>query len=137
MIITLWADIMDVPLVASVDGDVITINGEPIDLSEIPDGYRLPGSAVGNPFFVETAYVERKGKTLYFTLRLPVQWDSPEEYRNPKEPIVIDARSGPVKFPDTTPPPKPEPGQPYVPPVQLMEESDQLEVDSEDRSEQA
>lgn len=103
MKIKLWADLVDWPLVASIDGDIITINGETIDLSGIPDGYRLPGSAVGNKFFVETEYVERIGKTLHFTLRLPVAWDSPEEYRNPAEPIIIDARSGPVKFPDTTP----------------------------------
>ncbi|WP_104902951.1 hypothetical protein [Pseudomonas sp. LH1G9] len=107
MKIKLWPDLVEWPLEASVNGDVITINGEAIDLSVIPDGYRLPGSAVGNKFFVETEYVERKGKTLYFTLRLPVDWNSPEEYRNPVEPIVIEARSGPVKFPDTSPPAPP------------------------------
>lgn len=103
MKIKLWAALMEDTLEASVHGDVITINGEAIDLSGIPDGYRLPGSAVGNKFFVETDYVERIGKTLHFTLRLPVAWDSPEEYRNPPEPIILDARSGPVKFPDTAP----------------------------------
>ncbi|WP_017528111.1 hypothetical protein [Pseudomonas fluorescens] len=103
MKIKLWADLVSWPLEASVSGDVITINGEAIDLSGIPDGYRLPGSAVGNKFFVESEFVERKGKTLHFTLRLPVSWDSPEEYRNPAGPIILDARSGPVKFPDTTP----------------------------------
>lgn len=103
MKITMFPFLSDWPLEASVSGDVITINGEEIDLSGIPDGFRLPGDAVGNKFFVGTEYVERIGKTLHFTLRLPVQWDSPEEYRNPPEPIVIDARSGPVKFPDTSP----------------------------------
>lgn len=103
MKIKLWPDLVNWPLQASVLGDVITINGEDIDLSGIPDGFRLPGSAVGNKFFVDTEFVERIGKTLHFTLRLPVQWDSPEEYRNPPEPIIIDARSGPVKFPDTSP----------------------------------
>ncbi|MBB6287615.1 MULTISPECIES: hypothetical protein [unclassified Pseudomonas] len=103
MKIKLWADLVDWPLVATVSGDVITINGESIDLSGIHDGYRLPGSAVGNKFFVETEYVERIGKTLHFTLRLPVHWDSPEEYRSPSEPIIIDVHSGPVKFPVTTP----------------------------------
>ena len=103
MKITMFPFLSDWPLEASVSGDVITINGEEIDLSGILDGFRLPGSAVGNKFFVETEYVERIGKTLHFTLRLPVDWDSPEEYRNPSEPIIIDARSGQVKFPDTTP----------------------------------
>ncbi|WET11885.1 hypothetical protein P3S72_07065 [Pseudomonas sp. D3] len=107
MKIKLWADLVDWPLEASIEGDVLTINGEEIDFSGIPEGYRLPGSAVGNKFFVETEYVERKDNALYFTLRLPVDWNSPEEYRNPVEPIVIDARSGPVKFPDTSPPAPP------------------------------
>lgn len=103
MKIKLWPDLVNWPLEASVLGDVITINGEDIDLSGIPDGFRLPGSAVGNKFFVDTEFVERIGKKLHFTLRLPVHWDSPEEYRNPSEPITIDVRSGPVKFPDTSP----------------------------------
>jgi hypothetical protein len=96
-------------IAAVIDGDKITINGEIVDLSGIPDGYRLPAIAVGNRFFLSGSgdYVERIGKTLHFTLRLPVAWNSPEEYRNPVEPIVIDARSGPVKFPDTSPPAPP------------------------------
>jgi hypothetical protein len=108
MKIKLFPFLADWPVEAYVTGDVITINGEEIDLSGIPDGFRLPGSAVGNKFFVETEFVERIGKTLHFTLRLPVDWDSPEEYRNPSNPIIIDARSGPVKFPDTSPEPFPE-----------------------------
>lgn len=119
MKIKLWPDLVNWPLEASVLGDVITINGEDIDLSGIPDGFRLPGSAVGNKFFVDTEFVERIGKTLHFTLRLPVDWDSPEEYRNPSEPIIIDARSGPVKFPDTSP------IQP--PPIELPTITDQEE----------
>ncbi|KTB62617.1 hypothetical protein AO066_18185 [Pseudomonas fluorescens] len=126
MKIKLWAALMEDALEASVQGDVITINGESIDLSGIPDGYRLPGSAVGNKFFVETDYVERIGKTLHFTLRLPVAWDSPEEYRNPLEPIVLDARCGLVKFPDTSPPKLMEP--------EVIESSEQLEVPEDGRS---
>jgi len=107
MKIKLFPFLTDEPLDASVKGDVITINGDVIDLSGIPTGYRLPGSAVGNKFFVETEYVERIDGVLNFTLCLPVDWNSPEEYRNPVEPIVIDAGSGPVKFPDTSPPAPP------------------------------
>lgn len=105
MKIKLWADLIKGPLEASVKGDVLTINGEEFDFSGIPDGYRLPASAVNNRFFMSdfNEFIERKGKTLYLTLKFPVEMDSPEEVRNPSEPIVIDARSGPVKFPDTTP----------------------------------
>ncbi|KAF6687522.1 hypothetical protein HFD98_23225 [Pseudomonas sp. EKM23D] len=105
MKITLFPFFSDWPLEASVSGDVITINGEDIDLSGIPDGYRLPASAVENKFFLtgSSDYVERIGKTLHFSLKLPLSMESPNEYRSPPEPIIIDARSGPVKFPDTSP----------------------------------
>lgn len=104
MIIRLFPFLMEDIIEASVMGDVITINGESIDLSGIPTGYRLPGSAVGNAFFVETDYIERIDGVLNFTLRLPVHWDSPEEFRNPVEPIILNAQSGEVPFPDTSPP---------------------------------
>lgn len=105
MKIKLFPFLTDETLEASVSGDVITINGEDIDLSGIPDGFRLPSYAVGNKFFVEGSeeFVERRGKTLYFTLKLPVSTHSPKEVLSPPEPIVIDARSGPVKFPSTAP----------------------------------
>lgn len=103
MKIKLWPDLVDWPLEAVVSGDVITINGEAIDFSAIPDGYKLPGSAVDNKFFVDTEYVERVGETLQVTIRLPVSWDSPEEFRNPKTPIILDVIDGEVTFPDTTP----------------------------------
>ncbi|WP_338568695.1 hypothetical protein V6L78_19695 [Pseudomonas canadensis] len=105
MKIKLYPDLLKGPLEASVSGDALTINGEVFDFSGIPDGYRLPASAVTNRFFMEDSreFIERKGNTLYLTLKLPVEMDSPEEVRNPSEPIVIDARSGPVKFPDTSP----------------------------------
>jgi hypothetical protein len=105
MKITLWAFISDEPLEASVNGDVLTLNGEAIDLSGIPEGYRLPTSAVNNELFLTMAsqYVERINGELHFALRLPVKIDSPEEFRNPATPIVLDVLSGAVPFPDTTP----------------------------------
>lgn len=106
MKITLWAFISDETVEAIVKGDVLTLNGEDIDLSEIPEGYRLPISAVNNDWFLTMAsqYVERINGELCFALRLPVKNDSPEEYRNPVTPTVLDVVSGAVPFPDTTPP---------------------------------
>lgn len=104
MNIRLWPDLVEWPIEAYVSGDVITINGEDIDLSGVSDGFKLPGSAVRNRFFVETEYVERKGGVLNLTLRLPVDWDSPEEYLNPLEPMMISVSAGPVPFPNTSPP---------------------------------
>lgn len=104
MKITLWADLIDSPIEAKVSGDVITINGEAVDLSGVPEGFRLPGSAVGSKWFVEDRFVERVDGELSFTLRLPVSWTSPEEVRNPAEPIVLTVIKGKVSFPDTSPP---------------------------------
>lgn len=122
MKIKLWPDLVDWPIEVSVVGDVITINGEDIDLSVIPEGFRLPGSAVGNKFFVEDEYVERLNGVLYLTLRLPVDWNSPEKYRNPPEPIILDVSAGQVNFPDTTPP------APPVVELPVIEESNQEEA---------
>jgi hypothetical protein len=104
MKIKLWPDLVSWPLAASVSGDVITINGEKIDLSGIPEGFRLPGSAVGNNCFVGTEYVERINGVLHFTLFLPVAWESPEHLRNPATPIILDVTEGDVPFPVTAPP---------------------------------
>lgn len=124
MKIKLFPFLTDGPLEASIAGDILTLNGEEIDLSVIPDGHRLPGSAVGNPFFVETEYVERKDGVLHLTLRLPVDWESPEEYRNPPEPIILDVSAGQVNFPDTTPP------APPVVEFPVIEESNQEEPEN-------
>ena len=105
---TFWPDLVDWPIKVSVSGDVLTVNDESIDLSVIPEGYRLPGSATGNKFFIESEYVERLDGVLYVNLRLPVSWDSPEEYRNPVTPLVINVADGDVLLPDTTPP-QPQP----------------------------
>lgn len=123
MKIKLWADLVDWTIEARVDGDIITINGEAIDLSGIPEGYRLPGSAVGNKFFVESDFVERIDGVLSFTIRLPVKGDSPEEYRNPITPIILDVVSGEVVFPDTAPPVQPE-----LPTPEYIENTDTEEL---------
>lgn len=104
MKIRLWPDLVDWAIEASVNGEVLTLNGEKFDFSVIPEGYRLPGSVVGNKWFVESDYVERIDGELRLTIRLPVQWGSPEEVRNPAQPLVISITEGKVHFPDTTPP---------------------------------
>lgn len=108
MKIKLFAALDDSTIEASVKGDVITINGDKVDLSGIPEGFRLPGSAVGNKFFVDSEFIERVDGELCFTLILPVQWETPDEYRNPTTPLVISIKKGVVPFPDTTPPKDPE-----------------------------
>lgn len=111
--IKLFAHLGAPPLSASVSGDVLTLNGAEFDFTPLKSGQRIPVTAIDSDWFVGP-YVERIGKTIHLTLRLPVVEGSPEEYRNPPQPIILDARSGKVNLPDTSPPaPPPEPELPY------------------------
>lgn len=58
----------DALIVAKV-GDVLTINGDTIDLSVIPEGATLPAGAIDNEWIVGP--VERIGGVLHLTLLLP------------------------------------------------------------------
>lgn len=89
---------------ASVSGDVITINGEAIDLGPLPDGFRLLGEATGNKFFVPTEYIQRIDGELHFTLFLHVEAETDEQWRNPPEPLILSVTKGKVPIPDTSPP---------------------------------
>lgn len=112
MKIKLFAHLCDWPIEASVDGDVITINGEAFDLSGIPEGYTLPGDAVGNKFFEGPWPIVRIDGILHFTLRLPVSEGTLDIYRDPDNPIIIDVVEGVVPLPNTTP---------VVEPVEIVE----------------
>lgn len=103
MKITLYQVLSDEKIEASVKDDVITINGEAIDLSVIPDGFRLPGGAVDNDWFVPGTYVERANGHFELFLRFPVKWDSPDVLRAPETPITLDVKSGKVLFPNVEP----------------------------------
>ncbi|MGX5797339.1 hypothetical protein ACWHY4_26870 [Pseudomonas sp. E2-15] len=103
MKIKLFPVFSDERLEAIVNGDSITINGENIDFAVIPDGYRLPAHAVDNVWMVHGTYIERLGGEIHMSIRFPVEWDSPEEVRAPETPIILDVKSGAVKFPSVEP----------------------------------
>lgn len=104
MKITLFPSFAGEELTATVKGDVITINGEAIDLSGIPEGYMLPGTAVGNPHFVAHIPVERINGELHFALIIKVFEGTDISIRSPEKPNVISVKSGNVKFPDVSVP---------------------------------
>ncbi|QJI11931.1 hypothetical protein HKK58_05095 [Pseudomonas sp. ADAK22] len=103
MKIKLFPFLTDDTISASVHGDIIAINGELYDLSGIPEGYRLPASAVGSDWLSVSDFVERVGGEISLTLKYPVQWDSPVDIRTPDEPIVLSVTEGAVKFPTVEP----------------------------------
>ena len=104
MKITLFPSMAIGPMTATVKGDVITINGVSIDLSVIPEGYTLPGSAVNNEFFVAQIPVTRINGELSFGLIMQVFPLTDEKWRNPDVPNVLTVKSGKVPFPDVSEP---------------------------------
>ena len=101
MKIKLFPFITEETLVASVFGDKIKINGVLFDLSGVPEGYRLPTSAIECKWFSASDDVERIDGELHLCLKLPIGWDSPVEFMSPPAPIVLDVKRGRLKFPDT------------------------------------
>lgn len=117
-------------ITATVSGDTITINGESVDLSPLPDGFRIMGSEIDNKFFVPTEYVERINGELHFTLFLHVDENTDEQWRNPPEPNVLTVVQGVVPFPETSPPAVEVPE--FVPPdLPVYEEPPIIAVDGE------
>ena len=104
MKITLFPSMAAKPMEATINGDVITINGVKVDLSVVPEGYTLPGYAVGNEFFVAQIPVTRVNGELSFGLIMQVFPRTDEKWRDPLEPNVLVVKSGKVPFPDVSEP---------------------------------
>lgn len=95
MHITLSPMRRDNRLTLSRSGDVLTINGEALDLSGIPHGATLPRDAVPCEWLASD--IERIGGTLHLTLILPHGAQAPQETLFP-EPLLL-AENGPVVLP--------------------------------------
>jgi hypothetical protein len=78
----------------AVDGDVLTVNGEPFDFSALPEGATLPRSAVAYAWLGSD--VERIDGELYLTMILPHGPAAPTETLFPATVIATD---GPVPLP--------------------------------------
>lgn len=102
MKIRLWPDFIG-PKTGSVKGDKITLDGKEFDLSPLKQGQRLPLSAIDSDHFIGTEYAERVDGEINLAIRMRVDWDSPQEYMNPPEPIVLSVSFGAINFPDTSP----------------------------------
>ena len=76
-------------------GDVLILNGETVDFTDLPEGATLPREAVDCEWLVSD--VERIDGALHLTLRLPHGPNAPHETRFPAP--VIDPPDGPVALP--------------------------------------
>ena len=82
-------------LTVSSAGDVLTINGDPFDFTQLAEGATLPAEAVGSDYFVGP--VERTGGELHLTLRLP-HGPNPSQAVAFPQPITV-TQDGSVELP--------------------------------------
>lgn len=85
----------DGALTLSKAGDVLTINGDVVDLSAIPDGADLPADAIDNEWIVGT--VRRVDGDLHVTLLLPLGADVSQSARFPAD--IVDPQDGLIALP--------------------------------------
>ncbi|WP_298187842.1 hypothetical protein [uncultured Pseudomonas sp.] len=95
MIIKLSPLRLDEALEASVAGDVITLNGQAFDFTQLPEGATLPADAIDSGHF--GGPVERISGELHLTLRLP-HGPNPSRAVAFPEPAHV-TQDGPVKLP--------------------------------------
>jgi len=95
MHVTLSPQRRDDTLSVTKAGNVLTINGDEIDFSVIPDGATLPAEASPHPFIVGP--VERIGGVLHLTLLLPHGPDASQAVRFPTS--LIDPPDGLLELP--------------------------------------
>lgn len=109
MHITLTPTRSDAALTLHRAGDILTINGETLDLSVIPEGASLPASAVDCPWL--TGEITRIGGALHLALILPhgpIPWPAPPEAAAVTHPAPIHViADGPISLPSYTPPEEP------------------------------
>lgn len=86
----------DGTLTLSKAGDVLTINGDVVDLSAIPDGADLPADAIDNAWIVGT--VRRIDGDLRVTFLLPHGPRAVEAVRFPAD--IVDPPDGPIALPE-------------------------------------
>ncbi|MGN8276749.1 hypothetical protein [Pseudomonas sp. SMN5] len=85
-------------------GDVLSVNGESFDFSQMGEGDTLPASAISSQWFLDK--VDRVGGELVFTILLPLPWNYSQEQAFP---VPLDnIQDGPVEFPLPLPVPDAE-----------------------------
>lgn len=80
-----------------VDGDVLTINGTPYDLSAIPEGGEGTHTPAPGEDHIFIGPITREGGIIHATLHCWVGEDAP--YEQPDAPWVVDVANGPVTIP--------------------------------------
>ncbi|ASN67955.1 hypothetical protein 9F7_2 [uncultured Caudovirales phage] len=85
----------DVQIAVTKSGDKLTINGQVLDFSKLPDGATLPAGSIACEWI--TVPVERVDGDLVVTLRLPHGANAPEAARFPED--IVNPADGAVLLP--------------------------------------
>ena len=96
MIFRLLMHRMESELSASVDGDVLVLNGVSFDFSVLQDGDLLPKEAISSRW-IGPGGVERIGGEVSVHLIVPYGRNAPEETYDP--PATLEVSDGPVPLP--------------------------------------
>lgn len=83
------------PLEVLKAGDRLTVNGDPFDFTQLPEGAVLPAAAVDCEFIIGD--VRREGGELLLTLLLPIAWDAPQSCAFPQP--ILNPADGRVPLP--------------------------------------
>ncbi|MCF6780939.1 hypothetical protein [Stutzerimonas stutzeri] len=86
---------MDETLTASLAGDVLTLNGEAFDFTQLPEGATLPAEAINSDWI--TGPVSRISGELHLTLRLPHGPNPSQNVAFPESLRVTE--DGPIRLP--------------------------------------
>jgi hypothetical protein len=86
---------LDETISVSLVGDIITINDQDFDFTQLPEGATLPADAIGSDHFAGP--VERIDCELHLTLRLP-HGPNPSQAVAFPEPITV-TKDGPITLP--------------------------------------
>lgn len=86
---------MDRHFSGTVDGDVITVNGQSLDFSPLQDGGELPAAAINAAWVADLVY--RQGGEVYITLICPHGENAPDETRFPSGDYI--SVEGVIPFP--------------------------------------
>ncbi|MDF8330588.1 hypothetical protein P5G63_19695 [Aeromonas salmonicida] len=99
----------DESLTAYVDGDALSVNGELIDFSLLPDGGYIPPDAISSKWIIGGVF--RREGDIHLTLALPHGACAPRETRFPVAydvPMMVDYGSVPLPPYDSPPAAKDE-----------------------------
>ncbi|KAB2687512.1 hypothetical protein [Brucella tritici] len=87
----------DDEMILSKIGDVLTINGDAFDFSDLPDGGEYPAEALENEFIIGD--VQRIDGVIHITVRMP--YTNPEPPQSVAFPVpMIVSQDGPIALPE-------------------------------------